>query len=501
MAKTNKQPKTKHTFADRMKVYKKRFAKLDKKTKLQVAAVGAIIVLILVAAVAAMLGKGKNPTSSLPTVNNSMFISGSYDPAADNKYEDEYTKLIREYDDVVIPKSTIEDKNYFRETIFVGDSNTEGLAVYNHLSLQYVMGVTGMPINTFTTNRCMWFVGYEEPVTMPVAISMMKPRRIIMNFGTNNCGGTETEDFIKMYKTAIKAVEKAYPYTDIIVAAVLPVAQQRDYPYITMQDIDSFNLALAEMCREIGYKFLNTAEVLKNPDNGFIKDEYIAKDGIHLSSEGFKTLLDYVDTHKHVMKDERPARGNIPTRRNPPVIVSSSEETESSSEAPSSSSVPSSSLASSSVVSSAASSSSASSSSASSSVPAGSSSTGGASSSSSQQTAPSSSENTVPETPATTEPVPTPEITPEATPEVVETPTVTETPKCSYCNGDHTVDNCTVKCAEHGTEHNDADCPRHLLCTLCNGTGHTADTCELKCLEHGSEHLDSACERHNTPVE
>ena len=149
------QPKKKHTLGDRMKVYKKRFLKLDKKTQIQIGAIAALIVLIVVAAVVALSGNGKNPASSEETGFSSVPFYGSYDPLADTTYQDEYTKLIAEYSDVVIPASTTEDRNYFRETIFVGDSNTEGLATYGHLSLQYVMGVTGMPINTVTTNKVM----------------------------------------------------------------------------------------------------------------------------------------------------------------------------------------------------------------------------------------------------------------------------------------------------------------------------------------------------------
>ena len=321
--KNTKNPKKKHTLADRMKVYKKRFLKLDKNTQTKIAVSALIVVVVIAAALLALFGTGNDKLPTDNRNNNTVVIPEDYDPMADSKYEDEYTKLIREYTDVVIPKSAETDRNYFRETIFVGDSNTEALSVYGHLSLQYVMGVTGMPINSFTTNKCIWFVGNTEPVTMPQAIGMMKPRRIIINFGTNNAGGTTTENFIKMYKNSLEAVKKSYPYTDIIVASIFPIGQKRDYPNITMQDIDGFNIALAEMCRELGYKFLNTAEFFKNPDNGFIKDEYISSDGIHLNNDGYKAYIEYVNTHQYVIEDTRPARGNIPTRRNPPVATPS----------------------------------------------------------------------------------------------------------------------------------------------------------------------------------
>ena len=353
MANSNKKtPKNKHSINDYIKVYKKRFSKLDKKTKTQLITIVVLVMLIIIAAFTALSGRGKNPASSSEINGTSVVFSGSYDPFADEKYEDEYLKLIKEYSDVVIAESNTEDRNYFRETLFVGDSNTEGLAVYNHLSLQYVLGMTGMPIQQVTTNKCMWFVGYEEPVTMPVAISMLKPRRIIINFGTNNAGGTETADFIKYYENVLDSIEKAYPYTDIIVSAVLPVAKVRNYPNITMQDIDEFNLALAEMCRKRDLKFLNTAEIFKDPENGFMKPEYIAKDGIHLTTEGYKALLEYVGSHKHIEPDKRPARGTIPTRRNAPYVPTESSSLASSSMAVSSSRASSSSIFSSSIVSS-----------------------------------------------------------------------------------------------------------------------------------------------------
>ena len=76
---------------------------------------------------------------------------------------------------------------------------------------------------------------------------------------------TAIDSFLSKGKKEPCLVAKSYkPYADIIVSAVLPVAKERDYPNITMQDIDQFNLALAEMCRERELKFLNTAEIFKN---------------------------------------------------------------------------------------------------------------------------------------------------------------------------------------------------------------------------------------------
>ncbi|MEG2192698.1 MAG: GDSL-type esterase/lipase family protein, partial [Oscillospiraceae bacterium] len=275
--------KTHHTFGERMRVYKKRFAKLSKAAKLQILAILIISLLIIIAASVALSGRGKNPTKDIINGVDSFAVGGSYDPAADKSYKkDEYAEKMKKFSDVILPVNQENDAKYFRETLFVGDSNTEGISTYGHLSLQYVCGMTGMAIEGVTSNECIWFVGYDKPVTMPTAVGMLKPRRVIVNFGTNNVGGTKTTDFIAAYKRALKAINKSYPYADIIVSAILPVAKVRSYPNMTMQDIDEFNLALAEMCQDENYKFLNTSEVFKDEKSGFMKKGLSASDGVHL---------------------------------------------------------------------------------------------------------------------------------------------------------------------------------------------------------------------------
>ena len=208
-----------------------------------------------------------------------------------------------------------------KETLFIGDSNTEGISAYGFLPLQYVLGSTGMPIQGVTKTRCIYFYGYDQPVTMATAVGMLKPRRVILSFGTNNAGGTTTKDFIKNYETAIAAIEKSYPHCDIIVESILPVKKNRSYPDIKKEDIDEFNLALAKMCKDKGYMFLNSAEIFKGKD-GYAKNKYFSNDGIHMNTDGYKALLEYVENHKYITKDSRPRRGQIPQRREAPVVSS-----------------------------------------------------------------------------------------------------------------------------------------------------------------------------------
>ena len=133
-----------------------------------------------------------------------------------------------------------------------------------------------------------------------------------ITYGTNNTAES-TETFIQWYRTALQQIHEAYPYADIIINSIPPVAQRRSYPNITMKTIDAFNKALVEMAKEEGYTFLNSAEVLKD-STGYAKAEYMeSSDGIHLSHEGMDVLFDYIRTHAHETEDTRPALENVPT--------------------------------------------------------------------------------------------------------------------------------------------------------------------------------------------
>jgi hypothetical protein len=100
----------------------------------------------------------------------------------------------------------------------------------------------------------------------------------------------------------------------VIVNTIPPIpAAHSNYPDMKQEKIDDFNMALAELCEEMGVKFLNSAEVLKD-ENGYGNASYYATNDIHLTSSGLKAVLNYVRTHAYTSEDRRPDTSNIPQR-------------------------------------------------------------------------------------------------------------------------------------------------------------------------------------------
>lgn len=203
--------------------------------------------------------------------------------------------------------------DYLNDTLFLGDSNTVRLYNNGLISLQQFCAKEGIGTQVALNEGIVTFKKDSNHYTIPQAVAMMKPRRVVMTFGTNDTG-MEVSDFIAHYTALIQAIQQSYPYTDIIVNTVPPVpADHSNYPHMDQAKIDDFNMALLDMCEQMGVRFLNSAEALKGSDGYGIADYYTSGD-IHLKSAGLKAVLNYLRTHALQTEDRRPDTNNIPTR-------------------------------------------------------------------------------------------------------------------------------------------------------------------------------------------
>ena len=203
--------------------------------------------------------------------------------------------------------------DYLNDTLFLGDSNTVRLYNNGLISLQQFCAKEGIGTQVALSEGIVTFKKDSNHYTIPQAVAMMKPRRVVMTFGTNDTG-MEVPDFIAHYTALIQAIQQSYPYTDIIVNTVPPVpADHSNYPHMDQTRIDDFNMALLDLCEQLGVRFLNSAEALKGSDGYGIADYYTSGD-IHLKSAGLKAVLNYLRTHALQTEDRRPDTNNIPTR-------------------------------------------------------------------------------------------------------------------------------------------------------------------------------------------
>jgi lysophospholipase L1-like esterase len=213
----------------------------------------------------------------------------------------------------VLAETADAGESYLEETLFLGDSNTVRFYQNGLLSLQQYCAKEGLSVVSACTEQFVAFKKDDTLYTLADAVAKLKPRRVVITLGTND-SALSTEDFISNYRSFLKQLQEKYPYTDVIVNTIPPIpAAHSNYPGMKQEKIDDFNMALADLCEEMGVKFLNSAEALKD-ETGYGNASYYASNDIHLTSSGLKAVLNYVRTHAYSSEDRRPDTNDIPQR-------------------------------------------------------------------------------------------------------------------------------------------------------------------------------------------
>lgn len=261
-------------------------------------------------------------------VSSSSVSSEWVEPEADKDYDAAQGVIDTDvYQGTVLPLTEDAGEEYVDSTLFLGDSNTVRFMMYGKTTLKNDIGVVSMGVGAIKTLACVDFKGYSQYVTMPKAVSIMQPERVIITFGTNNLSGTSTNatNFISQYEEGIKAIQEAYPSVDIIVNSIPPLDKLRENTNLYQSQIDAYNQAIVDMCEANDWKYLNSAEALKDETTGWAKTDYTLSDGVHLSQKGVDALIEYIRTHAYITEDDRPKPLSPVPERNetPPGLITS----------------------------------------------------------------------------------------------------------------------------------------------------------------------------------
>lgn len=210
----------------------------------------------------------------------------------DNRTSDSKQKT----QETVLKQTPRADDVYLAGTLFVGDSRTNGLKATGEIDEGNIVASDGMSHSSAVTQRVI--DRGSRLVTIPEAVSEIKPSRMVVNFGINGIAWLNEEQFISDYETLLTALEESSPDSVIIIESILPVSasKERSEPRMANSKIDRYNELLRELAQKRGHYYLNSASALKDAD-GNMATEYDSGDGLHFNSDGSKEILNQVLTH------------------------------------------------------------------------------------------------------------------------------------------------------------------------------------------------------------
>ncbi|MBQ7379260.1 MAG: SGNH/GDSL hydrolase family protein [Clostridia bacterium] len=211
---------------------------------------------------------------------------------------------------VVLGESADMGQEYIDSIIFLGDSTTYHMVSRGVLSggketKQVWSGVdeNGEPSGTLTLDSMIHKTTIYHPLdgkekTIAQAVAQEKPKYMVITLGVNGVAYLNETQFKAYYGKLIDAIMQASPETKIILQSIFPVTAAYDQKggKLCNANIDVANTWVMQLAKEKGCKYSDTASVLKN-GSGTMIESYDNGDGIHMTAEAYRAILQYIRTH------------------------------------------------------------------------------------------------------------------------------------------------------------------------------------------------------------
>lgn len=193
------------------------------------------------------------------------------------------------------------DLSYFDTAVFLGDSLTQGLQIYDTgLPNAHYCAYRGVgPSAVVNGTTCTRVDGVQE-VPLDAMVSYA-PESVYILLGTNVLTqDTDYTSFLNYYSLMLDRIRQLLPDADIYVQSITPVRPEvsADAKHAGMyaERFIRVNNDLAALAVEKGCYFLDLWEVLAD-ENGDLKVEYAQPDGYHLLPAGYTAWVEYLRTH------------------------------------------------------------------------------------------------------------------------------------------------------------------------------------------------------------
>lgn len=193
----------------------------------------------------------------------------------------------------------VDAEYYLGETVFVGDSRTNGLLTYQLLPPEQIFAIDGSTQKSIRDQEFIQLKPNGEYLTVKEAVEERQPHRILIAFGVNAIPLMSEEEFMDEYDILVDELTEASPDSKIVIQCILPVAwwKHESMPYLTNENIDHFNGLLKDYAEENGYTFFDISDHFKGED-GSLSAEFDAGDGLHFNQSFYHEYIELLMTEQ-----------------------------------------------------------------------------------------------------------------------------------------------------------------------------------------------------------
>lgn len=188
----------------------------------------------------------------------------------------------------------VED-TYFSDTVFVGDSRTEGFHLYSGLKEGQYLYSVGATVSSIFTKATEQTAAGKVPIMD--ALTGMECSKVCVMLGVNELGWVSSQTFRDQYEKVIDRIQTDHPDATVMIQSILPVSQAQDdkKTYVNNARIREYNALLEDLAQEKGCVYLDVASAVSD-EAGCLRAD-LTFEGIHLNPAGCRAWLQYLKEH------------------------------------------------------------------------------------------------------------------------------------------------------------------------------------------------------------
>ena len=197
-----------------------------------------------------------------------------------------------------VPESSAVDESWFDDVCFIGHSQVVGMEKHFQLNSADYYAVIG--------HTARGVVDYDEyPLpngglgTLDQALHQKAYGKVYIMLGINDCNDREDriEEFLKPMRQIMDLVTETQPEARIYLLSLAPVGSwTMNNAFYNPENTVLYSQAVKDLSREYQTEYLDLFRLMAD-ENGYMQDIFNAGDGIHIVSEQYGAIRDFIMTH------------------------------------------------------------------------------------------------------------------------------------------------------------------------------------------------------------
>ena len=186
------------------------------------------------------------------------------------------------------------EESYFDDALFIGDSRTEGMAIYGRLGTADYFASSGMTVFNVLTKETQ-DINFST-TDLPSLLASKQYGKIYIMLGINELGYA-MESIMQKYENILKDIVSAQPNAKIILCANIYVTKEKSaaVSWLSWENINRLNNNIAALADNKTIFYLDANELFCD-DSGYM-DPAKTGDGVHPYATGYQEWAGWLQGH------------------------------------------------------------------------------------------------------------------------------------------------------------------------------------------------------------